>query len=279
MTYKTIFTALSEPEQADWILAQAADFAAALDAHLEVLTVGVDRSQTGYYYAGANAMILHEAISRATEEAETLEAAVEKALKGAPLLWGQTSVVAALADLTRPVAMRARYSDIAVMPTPYGEAAPAEQEILTEALLFQARLPVLVLPKKTVAPVKPGTVILAWNDSIEAMTAFRAALPLLKAAKRVCVTVIDPPVHGPDRSDPGGAVSQYLSRHGVKVEVDVLSRSLPRVSDVLMRQTADENADLLVMGAYGHSRFREAILGGATRDMLEGATVPVLMAH
>ena len=61
--------------------------------------------------------------------------------------------------------------------------------------------------------------------------------------------------------------------------MSVLARTLPRVSDVLLRHVRDANADLLVMGAYGHSRFREAILGGATRNMLEQTTVPVLMAH
>jgi nucleotide-binding universal stress UspA family protein len=70
-----------------------------------------------------------------------------------------------------------------------------------------------------------------------------------------------------------------LSRHGVSCEIDVLSKSLNRVSDVLNRHITDTGADLLVMGAYGHSRFREAILGGATRNMLEHATVPVFMAH
>ena len=70
-----------------------------------------------------------------------------------------------------------------------------------------------------------------------------------------------------------------LVRHGVHAEVSVLARSLPRISDVLARHIWDQNADMLVMGAYGHSRFREAILGGATRNMLEKAEVPVLMAH
>jgi nucleotide-binding universal stress UspA family protein len=74
-------------------------------------------------------------------------------------------------------------------------------------------------------------------------------------------------------------LSQFLARHGVKAEIDVLSKTMPRVSDVLMRHVSDVNADMIVMGAYGHSRFREAILGGATRSMLEKATVPVLMAH
>ncbi|MFV2033667.1 MAG: universal stress protein, partial [Halocynthiibacter sp.] len=109
--------------------------------------------------------------------------------------------------------------------------------------------------------------------------AVRAALPLLIAAEIVNITVIDPPVHGPDRSDPGGALSQMLARHGVNAEISVLAKTLPRVADVLTRHVRDIDADFLVMGAYGHSRFREAILGGATRNMLEQAEVPVLMAH
>ena len=70
-----------------------------------------------------------------------------------------------------------------------------------------------------------------------------------------------------------------LVRHGVHAEVSVLARDLPRVSDVLTRHAMDTDADLLVMGAYGHSRFREAILGGSTRNMLEKTEIPVLMAH
>ncbi len=107
----------------------------------------------------------------------------------------------------------------------------------------------------------------------------RAALPLLKAADLVNIAIVDPSSHGPERSDPGGALSQLLSRHGVKTEVSVLAKTMPRVSDVLNRHVRDTDADMMVMGAYGHSRFREAILGGTTRNMLEQAEVPVFMAH
>jgi nucleotide-binding universal stress UspA family protein len=107
----------------------------------------------------------------------------------------------------------------------------------------------------------------------------RAALPILKESEVVNIAIINPPTHAPDRSDPGGALSQMLSRHGVHAEVAVLAKSLPRISDVIARHVSDQNADLLVMGAYGHSRFRESILGGATRNMLKMAETPVLMAH
>ena len=121
--------------------------------------------------------------------------------------------------------------------------------------------------------------MIGWNESGEAINAIRAAMPLITGADAVHVVVIDPPQHGPNRSDPGGQVSQYLARHGAKVEIDVLSKTLPRVSDVLLRHADDMKADMLVMGAYGHSRFREAVFGGATRDMLEQTDLPVFMAH
>jgi nucleotide-binding universal stress UspA family protein len=149
-----------------------------------------------------------------------------------------------------------------------------------EAAMFEGKAPVLVLPEKGLGEhVVPKRIVVAWNQSAEAMTATRMALPFLKSADAVDITVIDPPPHGAERSDPGGLLCQMLVRHGVHAEVTVLARSLPRVSDVLARHVLDENADMLVMGAYGHSRFREAILGGATRNMLEQATVPVLMAR
>ncbi|MEC9105039.1 MAG: universal stress protein, partial [Pseudomonadota bacterium] len=71
----------------------------------------------------------------------------------------------------------------------------------------------------------------------------------------------------------------WLARHGVKAEIDVLAKTMPRISDMIRRHAEDTSADLIVMGGYGHSRFREAILGGATRNMLEEAEVPVLLAH
>ena len=91
--------------------------------------------------------------------------------------------------------------------------------------------------------------------------------------------MVDPPTHGAERSDPGGLLCQYLVRHGVKAEVSVLARTLPRVSEVLARQARDVDADLLVMGAYGHSRFRDFFLGGATTTMTANPTLPVFLSH
>lgn len=279
MTYNCLFSVLTDVELVDETLDHAMAMASAHQAHLDVLCLGVDRSQTGYYYAGASAVVLQETITKAQEDAEAIEAKVRARLEGSSMLWAVERGVSQLADMARHVASRARFSDLVILPQPYGEGRGAELEPTTEAALFEGRTPALIVPAGAKPQPEPQRILVGWNESPEALAAVRAAMPLLTAADVVHVAVIDPPAHGPTRSDPGGPLSQYLARHGVKVEIDVLSKTLPRVSDVLIRHATDLSADLMVMGAYGHSRFREAIFGGATRSMLEHATLPVLMAH
>ena len=282
MAYKTILTVLTAAADAALAIGSAARLARAQDAHLDILVLGVDRTQLGYSYIGAGAVLMEVATERAESEARTTEAAARAALaaEGGDLRWALEAAVTQIGALTGVVAQRARFADLVVLPRPYGAGKGADSEAVVEAALFDAKVPVLVLPAAGLPEgALPRRVVLAWNQSAEAMAATRAALPLLKGADLVDITVVDPPPHGPERSDPGGMLCQMLVRHGVRAEVSVLARSLPRVSEVLARHATDQNADLLVMGAYGHSRFREAILGGATRNMLEQAELPVLMAH
>lgn len=279
MAYKSLLTVLTDPKVSDAAVAQLVALAEAQDAHAEALCLGVDRTQTGYYYAGANAMILQETLERATAEAEATLAYAKDKLGKSGVRWSAEDGVAQIADLGRHVAYRARFSDLVVLPRPYGEGHGAEAEPIIEAALFEGRTPVLVVPDEAEPKGKFDTVLVGWNESVEAMAAIRKSMPFLQAADQVRIVVIDPPQHGPERSDPGGLLSQMLSRHGVTCEIDVLSKTMTRISDVLNRHAEDTGADLMVMGAYGHSRFREAILGGATRNMLEQAKIPVFMAH
>lgn len=279
MAYKTILTIITDADLATSALEPAITLSTRENAHLEVLCLGVDRTQTGYYYAGSNAMIQQESLERAQNDAAQIEAAVKARMAPEGISWGCEAAIAQIAGLSHLVAQRARFSDLVVMPKPYGEARGVEDEAAVEAAMFDGRAPLLVLPEGADSNKIGQRIVVAWNQSPEALSAVRAAMPLLKAADMVNIAIIDPPQHGPDRSDPGGALSQMLSRHGVRTEISVLAKTMPRVSDVLRRHVQDIDADMIVMGAYGHSRFREAILGGATRNMLEGTEVPVLMAH
>lgn len=279
MSLKSISTIISDESLAAPVIDAAAAVAATHDAHLDVLCLGVDRSQMEYYYAGANAAILQDAISRAGQDAEAIEAAVRKRLEGATIRWGTDTGVSQMADIGRRVAQHARYADLVVLPKPYGKDRGIEVEPIVEAAMFEGRSPVLIVPDAAEVTRLPRSALLCWNESAESLAAIKASLPLLTEAEAVHICVIDPPVHGPNRSDPGGLLAAWLARHGIRAEIDVIAKTLPRMSDVIRRQAADRNAEMIVMGAYGHSRFREAILGGATRNMLEDAEVPVFMAH
>ena len=279
MSFKTIMTVVTDKAHLKDTISKAADLAEVLDAHLDVVCMGVDRTQTGYYYAGMNAAVLQETLQQARTDAEEMAKAAKAQLGGTTLRWGVTEAVCQLADIARYVASHARFSDLAVLPRPYGDDRGIELEPTVEGALFEGQAPVIVLPTGSETLKLPQKVAIGWNESAEALRAVRNALPLLKTAERAHIVVIDPPKHGPNRSDPGGLLSQFLARHGVHVEIDVLSKTMPRVSDVMRRHVSDIDADMVVMGAYGHSRFREAILGGATRNMLETSEVPVFMAH
>ncbi|MDB5658136.1 MAG: universal stress protein [Cypionkella sp.] len=284
MAYKSLLTVVTDPATVTHTLAAAIALARREDAHLDVLCVGVDNSQVGYYYPGSVAVILQDEIERAEQDAATLADLVNTHLINEGLRWSSETAIAYLGAVSDLIAGRARYADLVILPKPYGKNASVYAETVLEAALFQGQTPVLVVPTAGL-PVTLGNmtlgqeIVVAWNQSSEALVAVRSALPLLCAAKHVTIAIIDPPTRSFERSDPGGALAQLLARHGVHAEVTVLAKTLPRVTDVLNRLIRDKAADLLVMGAYGHSRFREAVLGGATRDMLELAEIPVLMAR
>jgi nucleotide-binding universal stress UspA family protein len=282
MAYKSILTVITNAAANAGQLDAAIALARREDAHLDVLCLGIDHSQTGYYYIGAAPLapvILQETLDQAQNEARAAETAVRQRLQAEDIRWAIDTAISQVGALGPEVGRLARFADLVLVPQPLEKGAVAEQEQILEAGLFDGRAPVLTLPSSVRDAAYGSRIAIAWNQSDEAMAAVRAALPMLKAANYVDVAVIAPPSHGPERSDPGGMLSQYLARHGVRCEISVLARTLPRVSDQLCRHIAEQNIDLLVMGAYGHSRFREAILGGTTREMLEIAKVPVLSAH
>jgi nucleotide-binding universal stress UspA family protein len=189
------------------------------------------------------------------------------------------AVVAGLAGIGDVLADRGRLADIAVLTQDKVDDHPRLHEMITEGALFLAHLPVLLVPRGGTVDPWPERVVIGWDDGPQALSAVRAAVPLLQKAKAVDIAVVDPPRHASDRPDPGQDLSLTLSRHGVSTEVVVLARTMPRVSDMLLRHATDTSAGLVVMGAYGHTRFQETVFGGTTRRMLAETDVPLLLAH
>jgi nucleotide-binding universal stress UspA family protein len=178
-------------------------------------------------------------------------------------------------------AVHARYADLAIL----GQLDPdsGEPDMIRprpEQVTLASGRPILVVPYAGNFPNLGRRVVIGWNASREAARAVNDAMPLLTAAEIVSILTIDPR-EGPRAHGelPGADISLHLARHGVKAEIErTVSADLP-VGEALLSRAADLGADLLVMGAYGHSRARELLLGGATRSLLRSMTLPVLMSH
>jgi nucleotide-binding universal stress UspA family protein len=170
----------------------------------------------------------------------------------------------------------ARHTDLCVVGQPSEETPEPEAGRLVEAAFMDSGRPALVVPYIGAAPEPSRRILVAWNGSREAARAVHDALPFLLAPERTTVLIVDPQAQGSEVGEPPGA---DLARHGVRVEVKSVPGGGLVAGDAILAQAADEGADLLVMGGYGHSRLREMVLGGATRHLLVQMTLPVLLSH
>lgn len=189
MAYKSLLTVATSPKGLLTAVTAAAQIANRMDAHLDGLALGVDQTQVGYSYVGSGAVVIAAAMERAEVEAREAEAALNAALQAQPstLRSSVESVVTQLGALSDVVGSRARYSDLVVLPLPYGQDREVADEAVTEAALFEGMAPVLIVPPSGMKSAEPKRVMLAWNQSREAMVAARRAMPFLKRADRKSV--------------------------------------------------------------------------------------------
>ncbi|MGC2414553.1 MAG: universal stress protein [Stellaceae bacterium] len=158
--------------------------------------------------------------------------------------------------------------------------APAAAEFHPEEIVVACGRPLLVVPYAGSFPSVGKRVLIAWDGTREATRAVHDALPLIAAAEAVTVVSVAGRESDLDRQHPSlDRIVRHLERHGLAMrrEEDVQA-GLP-VCDLLLSLASDIEADLIVAGAYHHSRFREAVLGGVSRELLDHMTVPVLMSH
>ncbi len=278
MKYRSIFTVWDGLENSRSTFQTALQLARVNDAHLSVLCIGYEMIQPAFGYVDVSSTMVNENYADARNQVEELKREVTSILEVEDVKWGVETIISQTPGLSHAVGDAARFSDLVILPKPYEKDGNEKAANIVEAALFEGNVPVLVHPSNSVKNFGKR-VLIAWNESNEALTAIRAALPFISAAEAVEIVIIDPARHDTDRSDPGSAISTMLARHGVSVEVSILPRTVSRISDILNQHITETGADFLVMGAYGHSRFRERILGGATRNTLESVLVPVLMAH
>ena len=196
---------------------------------------------------------------------------------------GLTGEVATLcvepAAMHDPVAIRGLFADFSIVQNTLREFDTGFDNIVY-GLLFQAPGPVILNVESNGKALAPETVMIAWNSSAPAARAVRAALPLLKSAKEVIVACFDPdPSRWADGETPGADLAGWLSHHGCKVTVQEYVTGRHPVSEAILTRGRELGADLVVMGAYGRSRWNERFFGGTTESMIKQTEMPVLLAH
>jgi nucleotide-binding universal stress UspA family protein len=182
--------------------------------------------------------------------------------------------------MARSVSIESRWSDLFVATCPYRENASAGWDDVLETVLFESGHSVYFVPPGLRPRAKLNRALVAWTDTREAARAIAEALPFLRAAADAeIITVGKVGQNGETRGYKAVDVAAHLDRQGVKVAIRAVDKGRRSVGEILLKEARQRSADLIVMGAYGHSRWREWIMGGTTREMLTSSETPLLMAH
>ena len=214
---------------------------------------------------------------RSRQNAATLLDRFETHAKSLGVFGGRLSPAAEVFEVPELTAQLARTRDLCVIP--YGRESAACQGV-AESMIFASGRPVVIFQPNDARPAQKtlGTVVLAWDASRSAAAAVAASLPALTAARKVIVlTVLNEKASA--RTGAPQDLIRHLACHGVAAEPMEFDSAGAKIGSVLDHVALRAEADLLVMGAFGTSRAREFVLGGATRSMLESPPVPVLLAH
>jgi len=277
MSYKDLLVVLGSDTASRERIALAAALAERFAAHLVGL-YPLPVAEVPRHFAYYDPALLRDLREKAQEVCDREREAFEHAasLRGLSAEWRMVTE-----GFETDPAVHARYVDLTIM----GQLDPdsGDRELLRprpEHVALASGRPILVVPYAGNFETIGRRALIGWNATREATRAVNDAMPLLMAADIVTVLTIDAR-EGPDAHGelPGADISLHLARHGVKATIErTVSAGIP-AGDVLLSRAADLGADLLVIGAYGHSRVRELLLGGATRSILQSMTVPVLMSH
>jgi nucleotide-binding universal stress UspA family protein len=277
MAFKDILVALTsypEPTPVS-VVDDAVSVAAALGVHLAALSFETRPQVPGHFISNSlvTGMISAET-ERSRNNARELLAAFDAAAEKAGILHEiilEKSLTLEVPDL---LVEYARLRDLTIMSVP-----ESYDQWFAEAIIFGSGKPTLILPENPrPRPFELETVAVAWDFSRAAARAIADALPLLERAKRVRVVTVTRE-KALDTKHSAEELAKNLARHGIDVVLDMVDAKGSPIGDVLESYTRSHRADLLVMGAYGHSRLREFVLGGATRSLLSKPPLPILFSH
>lgn len=279
MPYKTILVHLNNERRAEGLLECAMDIARRHNAHIIGFHVypGVPSAPPIAIPYGAE--VIGAALAGERKEAEAIERTFKRLTDGQPVVAEWRSVKAPHADLAEVVMQHGRCADLVVASQSDPDWDLSVVLDFPERLALESGRPVLVVPYVGRYASVGRNAMIAWKASRESARAVFDALPLLEGSDKVTILEIDERGKKGEGLAPDTQIAQALARHGLKPVVQRTVTGDISVGDEILSRLADAGADLLVMGAYGHSRFRELVFGGVTRHITRHMTAPVLFSH
>lgn len=274
---KDIVVNLTPGAEDDPACRYAISLAEAFDAHVTGVSFAYDPPWPPAITDLGGAQILRSLLEKSRADARATAAQFEAAAKRSQLSVQALTPEASPPGAAQAIAALVRAYDLAVLKQSSSNEDVASRDII-EAVLFNSGRPVLIVPYIQKAAFSVKRVVICWDGSRAAARAVADSLPLIAKANNVQVLTV---VTGKfDENDVSGAdIAEHLARYKLRTELTRLPAPDIDVASAVLSHAADVNADLIVMGAYGHSRLRDFVLGGATRGILQSMTVPTLMSH
>lgn len=249
-----------------------------LDAHLRVLVVSIAPPPPMTMYAGVPADIW---ATHREDEMRQLRAAAENVrneIRRASISGDVVAEFCMVGQASNQIGQHARHADLTLIGPDMATASWRDEAL--DGALFASGRPVYVHPDEGAPTLRPRRIAIAWNGALEAARAVREALPFMVEAGAADIVLVDPPMDDAlGRGEPGAQIAAYLARHGIAVTLHQVPSGGRRTSETIAAHVRELGSDMLVMGAYGHSRLREWIFGGTTRALLARPPLPILAAR
>ncbi|WP_246751718.1 universal stress protein [Rhizobium sp. ZX09] len=276
MSIKTILAVLGAKHAAA-DASQAVELARESGSHLSILVLGAALSPVTADYPLTTAWL--EERQKEVDELISARVEAEALCQKNGVSYDADQIYDDRFILENNLCTRSLYADIVLAGNGIRKDGDLRKTVIA-ATVFDARSPLVFLAPELKTTLRPKKVLLAWNSRPEAARAAKEALPLLVQADAVHIVLVDPDAsYYSNGGEPGADVAAFLSRHGVKAVVEQLASAERRVEGVLQQRAREIGCDMIVMGAYGHSRLRERIFGGVTASILEECQIPVFLAR
>lgn len=266
----------------DQVITEAAEAAFANASHLACFILGTTPSLPVVTYGAvpyAGAVGAEEWSAQLLEAQKTIQLRtdqVEALLKRSGVSGEVQPAISATTEMKHLVGRRAMTCDLACIAANLRDTDDVFDQVV-QGVLFQSPIGLVL---NTVSVSNPQHIFLAWDGGMAASRAAHVAMPMLKAASKVTIGCFDlPSTRSQAGEDPGVDVASWLSHHGCAVTVTQYPSGGQDIGTCIQQRAAEIGADLIVMGAYGHSRLRETVFGGTTRTMLKQTDMPVFLAH